>query len=54
MIDLKNTLDRLPSQHRKICYLIIDGYSIAEIANKLNLSRVVIYKKLKQIRKYFN
>ncbi len=55
MIYLKNTIDKLPNEELKeICYLIMDGYNILEIAKRLNLSRVVIYKKLKQIKKYFN
>ena len=54
MIDLKNTIDKLPNYLKEICYLIIDEYNILEIAKRLNVSRVVIYKRLKQIKKYFN
>lgn len=55
MIDLKNTIDKLPNHNhlKDISYFIVEGYMVAEIAKKLKISKTSIYKKLKQIEKYF-
>lgn len=55
MINSKCLIDKLPENKylKEIAYLVIDGYTVAEISSKLNISKKSVYKKIRQIEKYF-
>lgn len=44
-------LDLLDRQGREICELLMKGYSKKEIARRLNLSSISLYRKIREVRK---
>lgn len=43
----------LTKEQYELCNYIIDGYTVREIAKKINLSHTMVYNKIKNLRKVF-
>jgi len=52
-IDIRAALGGLTEKQRSLCRLICSGYTVSEISGQLNVSRSVIYERLKALRERF-
>jgi len=50
-LTIDEALDRLPAQHKKVVQLRIEGYEVAEIADKLGRSKRTVERALQESRK---
>jgi len=46
-------LDLVSRQEREICQLLMQGYSKAEIATRLNLSLATLHRRIRNVRKVY-
>jgi len=51
--DVASVISKLPSVQKKMCHLIMEGYSMAHISRILNKPRATLYDEIKRIQKIF-
>lgn len=52
-IDVRETVDSMSAKHKKVCQLLMDGYSIREIAAMTETSASSIRRRMAEIREIF-
>lgn len=53
LAEVREIVAHLPEKQRQICILIMDGYSLQEILNKLNITKTTYYWHFYRIQKKF-
>ena len=53
LAEVREIVAHLPEKQRQICILIMDGYSLQEILNKLNITKTTYYWHFYRIQKNF-